>query len=221
MPDVTPFEDVSDAPAVRGFLHQPDAPGGHGLVLTHGAGSNAGAPLLVAVADAFAAAGFCVLRCDLPFRHARPHGPPFPAMAAQDRAGLKRAVQLLRGRLAGSIFLGGHSYGGRQATMLAASEPGLAAGLLLLSYPLHPPRRPADQRTAHFAQLTTAALFLHGTRDPFGSVDEMRAALELIPGPHELVAIEGAGHDLGGRGSSAQVAATALDAFRGFSKLVP
>jgi hypothetical protein len=200
---VTPFE--------GGFLHTPDTANGHGLVLTHGAGSNCNAPLLVAVADAFAAAGIAVLRCDLAFRQARPHGPPFPAMAVQDRAGLARAVRALRDRLPGKVFLGGHSYGGRQSSMLAAEEPELAAGLLLLSYPLHPPRRPADRptadlRTAHFPKLTTPALFVHGTRDPFGSVDEMRAALALIGGPHEMVVIEGAGHDLGGKGSGARVA---------------
>jgi uncharacterized protein len=208
------IEDSSAAPTVRGFLHTPDAPSGHGLVLTHGAGSNCNAPLLVAVAEAFCAAGLTVLRCDLAFRQARPHGPPFPAMAAQDRAGLARAVRVMRDRLPGKVFLGGHSYGGRQSSMLAAEESGLTAGLLLLSYPLHPPRRPADLRTAHFPKLTTPALFVHGTRDPFGSVDEMRAALAAIASPHELVAIEGAGHDLGGKGSVARVAVTALAAFR-------
>jgi predicted alpha/beta-hydrolase family hydrolase len=221
MPSVTSFEDSQDSPAVRGFLHTPDAPIGHGLVLTHGAGSNARAPLLVAIADAFCAAGITVLRCDLAFRQARPHGPPFPAMAAQDRAGLARAVLFLRNRLPGKVFLGGHSYGGRQSSMLAAEEPDLAAGLLLLSYPLHPPRRPADLRTAHFPKLSTPALFVHGTRDPFGSIEEMRAALALIAGPHEIVAIEGAGHDLGGKGSHARVAGTALAAFLQFAKLVP
>ena len=218
MPSVTPFENSQAAPTVRGFLHTPDAPVGHGLVLTHGAGSNARAPLLIAIADAFCAAGVAVLRCDLPFRQARPHGPPFPAMAAQDRAGLARAVRVLRDRVPGKVFLGGHSYGGRQSTMLAAEEPDLAAGLLLLSYPLHPPRRPADLRTAHFPKLSTPALFVHGTRDPFGSIDEMRVALEAIAGPHEIVAVAGAGHDLGGKGSYARVAATALDAFLQFGK---
>ena len=208
------FEDTAGTPAVRGFLHTPDSPPSNGLVLSHGAGSNAAAPLLVAIADAFSAAGITVLRCDLPFRQARPHGPPFPAMAPQDRAGLARAVGLLRARLPGKIFLGGHSYGGRQSTMLAAEQPDLAAGLLLLSYPLHPPRRPADLRTAHFPQLTTPSLFIHGTRDPFGSIEEMRSALQLISAPHEIVSIEGAGHDLGSKGSAAKVAAQALQAFK-------
>jgi len=214
-PEGTPAEGLPHGgPAVRGFLHTPEAPSGDGLVLTHGAGSNAGAPLLVAVAEAFAAAGVAVLRCDLPFRQARPHGPPFPAMAAQDRAGLARAAALLRGRLSGKVFLGGHSYGGRQASMLAADQPEAAAGLLLLSYPLHPPRRADDRRTKHFAQLTTPALFVHGTRDPFGSIEEMREALGLIAGAHELVVIEGAGHDLGSKGTAGKVAAVALGAFQ-------
>src|SRR5579871_4641803 len=182
MPSVTWFEDAAETPAVRGYLHTPDGSPSAGLVLTHGAGANAGAPLLVAVAEALSAAGVAVLRCDLAFRQARPHGPPFPAMAAQDRAGLKRAVQAMRERFAGNVFLGGHSYGGRQATMLAADEPAVAAGLLLLSYPLHPPRRPAELRTAHFPRLVLRALFVHGARDPFGSLEEMRAALDLIAG---------------------------------------
>ncbi|HXM41766.1 MAG TPA: alpha/beta family hydrolase [Bryobacteraceae bacterium] len=199
-------------------LHTPDAPIGDGLVLTHGAGSNCNAPLLVALADAFCATGFAVLRCDLAFREARPHGPPFPAMAAQDRAGLARAVRVMRERVPGKVFLGGHSYGGRQASMLAAEEPDLLAGLMLLSYPLHPPQRPGDLRTAHFPKIATPALFVHGTRDPFGSVEEMRAALLLIAGPHEIVVVEGAGHDLGGTGSYARVAGRVVAAFREFGE---
>ena len=74
----------------------------------------------------------------------------------------------LRGRVGGPVVLGGHSYGGRQATMLAAEEPGVAEALLLLSYPLHPPNKPAQLRTAHFPQLRTPALFVSGTKDPFG-----------------------------------------------------
>ena len=193
---MTEFTDLAGQPAVRGFLHQPEQPNGDALVLTHGAGANCQSKLLVAVATAFADAGFTVLRCDLPFRQARPHGPPFPASAAQDRQGLRRAVEVLRQRVSGRIFLGGHSYGGRQGTLLAAEGPQLAEGLLLLSYPLHPPRRPTELRTAHFPQLNTPALFVHGTRDPFGSVQEMQAALKLVPAKTLLMEVEGAGHEL-------------------------
>ena len=123
--------------------------------------------------------------------------PPSPAGAVADRAGLREAVVKMRSLVQGRVFLGGHSYGGRQSTMLAAEEPGLVDGLLLLSYPLHPPGKPAQLRTAHFPSLRTTAVFVHGTKDEFGSIEEMRAALELIPAHVELVPVEGAGHDLG------------------------
>ena len=197
MQSPTTFSDDSLTPAVRGFLHSPPSPNGSGLVLTHGAGANCNAPLVVAVSEAFAAHGYVVLRCDLPFRQERRTGPPFPGGAERDRAGLRNAVMALRKTVAGGIFLGGHSYGGRQATMLCAAEPDLVPGLLLLSYPLHPPRKPEQLRIQHLPNLRTASLFVHGTRDPFGSVEEMRAALRLIPAKTELMEVEGAGHDLG------------------------
>ena len=120
-------------------------------------------------------------------------------MAARDREGLRRAVDVLRSKTSGRIFLGGHSYGGRQGSMLAAEQAQLISGLLLLSYPLHPPRKPAELRTAHFPQLKTPSLFVHGGRDPFGSHDEMKTALALIPAQTMLLEIEGAGHELLGK----------------------
>ncbi len=152
--------------------------------------------LLAAVAQAFTAAGVCVLRCDLPFRQKRPHGPPSPSTAAADRAGLKDAVAAMRTIVPGRVFLGGQSYGGRQASMLAAEEPELAAALLLLSYPLHAPGKPEQPRTAHFPTLRTPCLFVHGPRDPFATTDELREALKLIPAPVSMVEIPDAGHDL-------------------------
>jgi predicted alpha/beta-hydrolase family hydrolase len=191
-------------PQVRGFVHRPAAGAGDGLVLTHGAGSNARAPLLTALADAFAAAGVTVLRCDLPYRQSRAFGPPRPRDAARDREGLKNAIAALRKMVSGRLFLGGHSYGGRQSTMLCADEPGLVEGLLLLSYPLHPPRKPEQLRVQHLPRLRTPSLFVHGTRDPFGSPEEMESALSLIPAKTRLLRIEGAGHDLGFKGKAEQ-----------------
>ncbi len=210
------FSDLSGEPAVRGFLHEPAQANGDGLVLTHGAGANCQSKLLIALANAFSSAGYLVLRCDLPFRQSRPSGPPFPAMAARDREGLRRAVDVLRSQTPGRIFLGGHSYGGRQGSMLAAEQPQLVTGLLLLSYPLHPPRKPAELRTAHFPQLKTPSLFVHGGRDPFGSHDEMKAALQLIPAQTMLLEIEGAGHELLGKKSEENLPARIVEAFRNF-----
>jgi predicted alpha/beta-hydrolase family hydrolase len=181
---------------VRGFLHRPDRGDGRGLVLTHGAGGNCDAPLLKAAATAFAAAGFCVLRCDLPFRQRRPQGPPSPSTAAADRAGLEAAVAALREVVAGAVFLGGQSYGGRQATMLAADKPEAISGLLLFSYPLHPPGKPDRLRIEHFARLRVRSVFVQGTADPFGTAAEIASALALIPAETRLILIDGAGHDL-------------------------
>jgi len=86
--------------------------------------------------------------------------------------------------------------------MLCSAEAELVSGLLLLSYPLHPPRKPEQLRIQHLPKLHTPSLFVHGTRDPFGSIEEMSKALQLIPAKTELMNIEGAGHDLGFKGKS-------------------
>jgi predicted alpha/beta-hydrolase family hydrolase len=195
------FTDDSAEPRVRGFLHQPETPTGEALVLTHGAGSNSAAPLLIALADVFASAGFTVLRCDLPYRQLRTHGPPGPGDAARDRAGLVNAIAAMK-KMSERVFLGGHSYGGRQASMLCAEQPELVSGLLLLSYPLHPPRKPDQLRTQHLFNLRVPTLFVHGTRDPFGSLAEIESALKLIPAKTKLFPVEGAGHDLGFKGQA-------------------
>jgi predicted alpha/beta-hydrolase family hydrolase len=90
--------------------------------------------------------------------------------------------------------------------MLAADEPGLVNGLLLLSYPLHPPRKPTEMRTAHFPRLQTPPVFIHGTRDPFGLPEELEAAVKLIPAPVTLVFIDRAGHDLKAAGTAERIA---------------
>jgi uncharacterized protein len=238
------FVDNAVDPHVRGFLHEPGNATGSGLVLTHGAGSNAQGPLLIALAETFSAAGFTVLRCDLPYRQTRSWGPPGPGDAARDRAGLKNALAALEKNVGadalvrpaerssapdslpsrknevapplsrslrqggefqkheGKLFLGGHSYGGRQSSMLCAEAPNLVAGLLLLSYPLHPPRKPEQQRTQHLPNLRTPALFVSGTDDPFGSIAEIEQALKMIPARTKLLPVEGAGHDLGFKGKA-------------------
>ena len=211
------FFDDSLNPAVRGFLHSPANPNGDALILTHGAGSDCTVPLLVALGEIFAEHGYVVLRSDLPFRQERRTGPPLPGNAERDRAGLRNAVAALRKTVAGRIFLGGHSYGGRQSTLLCAAErelvqpdsvksdavkSELVSGLLVLSYPLHPPRKPQQLRVQHLPNLRTTSLFVHGTRDPFGSVEEMANALRLVPAKTELMKVEGAGHDLGFKGKA-------------------
>jgi len=112
---------------VKGFFHE--APGGAGLALTHGAGTNCEAPLLVAVAEAFASAGLSVLRFDLAFRLKRKFGPPHPALAAADRETIREAALALRKAVSGPVYAGGHSYGGRQTSILAAQDATIASAL--------------------------------------------------------------------------------------------
>lgn len=185
--------DYPEGPPVRGFLHAAD--GDAGLVLTHGAGGNADSRLLVVLAEVLVDKGVSVLRCNMPFRQKRHSGPPNPSGAANDREGLRRAVACLRERVS-KVYLGGQSYGGRQATMLASEDLSVTDGLLLISYPLHPPGKPERLRTEHFGELRTPALFAHGSKDPFGTLEEMHTALKLIAGQTELLKVEKGGHGL-------------------------
>src|SRR6478735_71315 len=102
---MTSFREFSEASPnevpVRGFLHTPTGQDADCLVLTHGAGANCNSPLLVALADAFCTSGWIVLRCDLPFRQSRPHGPPQRGSAERDQLGLKAAVAAMRNQTSG------------------------------------------------------------------------------------------------------------------------
>ena len=209
------MEEPFERQGVRGVLHRPDAANGHAVALTHGAGSNCHAPLLIRMARAWEEAGYLVLRYDLPFRQARPKGPPFPAAAGRDREGIARAAEAVRTLAHGRILLGGHSYGGRQSAMLAAERPDVADALLLLSYPLHPPDKPEQKRTSFFPQWRLPALFVHGTADPFGSIEELREAMALIGARTDLLVVEGAGHDLARAAGLAREAIQRLEALAG------
>jgi predicted alpha/beta-hydrolase family hydrolase len=212
-------KDAANGMGVRGYLHAPRIASGDGLVLTHGAGQNCKSPLLVAVAAAFCEAGLMVLRCDLVFRQVRPLGPPvWHGCAESDRQGLRHALDALRKIVRGRVFLGGHSYGGRQSSVLASEDPALVEGLLLLSFPLHSPKHPDRVRTAHFAALQTPALFVHGTRDGFGTIKELTAAIATIPARKQLLSIQGAGHELMTKANQRDLPQEVTRAFAAFLK---
>ena len=101
--------------------------------------------------------------------------------------------------------------------MLAAAEPALVDRLLLLSYPLHPPKRPDQLRTAHFPNLQTRAMFVHGARDGFGSIDEMVAALKLIRARTEMLPVAGAGHELVTKQNRDELPKIVAEAFQSFA----
>ena len=185
---------------IAGVAHEPDGPAQGVVVLTHGAGGDRDSAMLVRLCDEWASRGWLAIRYNLPYRRRRPKGPP-SGSAAGDQDGITEAIALARTLTDGPVIAGGHSYGGRMTSMVASEEdePGLAVDVLtLFSYPLHPPGRPEQLRTAHLPDLRTPTFFTHGDRDPFGSIDELRLATQLLPGRTRLLVVEKAGHDLRG-----------------------
>ena len=181
---------------IAGIAHEPDGAPKGTVALTHGAGGSRESPLLVALCDEWARRGWLAIRYNLPYRRRRPKGPP-SGSAATDQAGIAEAIAAARTLCAGPLIAGGHSYGGRLTSMLVAEQPGVADELTLFSYPLHPPGKPERQRTEHFGSITVPTVFTHGSSDPFGSLEELRAAVALIGAPTAIVEVSGAGHDLG------------------------
>ena len=167
------------------------ASGAGALLLTPGAGAGRDNRTLVAVERAVAP--LPCARVDFPYRSAGRKTPDKPEVAI---AHLRVQAAALADRAAvppASIVLGGRSFGGRMCSMAVAQ--GLpAAGLVLLSYPLHPPGRPDRLRVEHFPEITVPVLFVCGERDPFGSPDEFAAHVGAIPGAVTQVWVPG-GHD--------------------------
>ncbi len=182
-------------------------------MLTHGAGGSRESPLLIALCDEWARRGWLAVRYDLPYRRRRPKGPPSGSSAA-DQAGIAAAIELARSLGAGPVIAGGHSYGGRLTSMVVAEQAGIADELTLFSYPLHPPGKPERLRTEHFSDIRVPTVFTHGSRDPFGSLDELRTAVALIEAATKIVEVDGARHDLGSKVIS--VPARAVDAALSF-----
>jgi predicted alpha/beta-hydrolase family hydrolase len=182
---------------IAGIAHEPDGTPTGVVLLTHGAGGNRDAPLIIRICDEWARHGWLAIRYNLPYRRRRPKGPPSNS-AASDQQGIVEAIELAHTLTDGPVIAGGHSYGGRMTSMVAAQGADLAA-LTLFSYPLHPPGKPERARTEHLGQIKVPTVFTHGTADPFGSIDELTAAAQLIPAPKELIEITGARHDLGSK----------------------
>jgi uncharacterized protein len=179
------------------------------VVLTHGAGGNRDSKLLQQVCDEWARRGWLAVRYNLPYRRRRPKGPP-SGSAAADRAGIVEAVELCRGLADGPMVAGGHSYGGRQTSMVVAAGEAPIDMLTLFSYPVHPPGKPERARTEHLPDITVPTVFTHGTSDPFGTPAEVCDAAALIAAATAVVEISGARHDLGSK--TLDVAALAVEA---------
>lgn len=164
-----------------------------GLVLTPGAGSDRNHATLVALEDGLAP--LPVARVDFPYRKegrkAPDRAPKLIASLVDDVTAFADQIGDTEGRLA----LGGRSMGGRMCSM-AVAEGLPAAALVLLSYPLHPPGKPDKLRVDHFPQLNVPCLFVTGTRDPFGTPDELEHHTAAIAGVVTHHWIDGARHDV-------------------------
>jgi predicted alpha/beta-hydrolase family hydrolase len=173
------------------------------LLLTPGAGADRNQSALVAIDEAVSADGVVVDRIDFPYRKA---GRKAPDRAPVLIASVIEAAEELVARAGvapAALALGGRSMGGRMCSMAVAD--GLpAAALVLVSYPLHPPGKPDNLRTEHFAALDLPCLFVSGTRDAFGTPAELEAATRAIPGPVTHEWVDGGSHGL--RGADGRVA---------------
>ena len=164
-----------------------------GLLLTPGAGSGRDHHTLVAIETALAP--LPVARVDFPYRRAGRRAPdrqPVLLQCVRDEAEAFAQEQGVKPR---GVALGGRSMGGRMCSIAVAD--GLpAAGLVLISYPLHPPGKPDKLRTEHFPAITVPCLFVSGDRDAFGTPDELESATTAINGPVTHVWVERGRHEL-------------------------
>jgi uncharacterized protein len=168
---------------------------GAALIIAHGAGAGQHSPFMVAFARAVAVLGFDAVTFNFLYTEQKRRLPDrSPALEACYAA----VIQAARERIASAqkfLFVGGKSMGGRIATQLAASDPQLAVdGLVLLGYPLHPPGQPQKRRDAHLPSVLRPMLFIQGSRDGFGTPEELRPVLHLLNPPATLHVIDGGDH---------------------------
>lgn len=173
--------------ATTARVYAASSPRDRTLVLAHGAGAGQSHRFMVSFAEALAARGVDVMTFDFLYVAAGRRAPDRnDKLEACWRAALDEARTIWSGRVP---FIGGKSMGGRIASQLAAAGVG-ALGLVLLGYPLHPPKQPEKLRTAHLSRLTLPTLVLQGRRDEFGTPEELRAH---FPPSAEIMALAG-GH---------------------------
>jgi predicted alpha/beta-hydrolase family hydrolase len=164
----------------------------HSILLAHGAGAPMDSPAMNAIAKSLAESGFRIARFEFGYMASRRRssGRKPPPRAETLCPEYIAAIDALKAR--GPLIVGGKSMGGRVASMIADERH--AAGLLCLGYPFHPVGMPTQLRTAHLADLKTRTLIVQGTRDPFGTRDEV-AGYKLSKAI-EILWLEDGDHDL-------------------------
>ena len=198
-----------DGGAITTATHYaPATPAGAWLVLAHGAGAGQRHPFMVSIAKALADRGTDVVTFNFPYMEQKRRAPDrapvlegcFRAVVAA--AGEQRSLRTRR------LFIGGKSMGGRMATHLAAQGMDGLHGVIALGYPLHPPGKPEQMRTAHLPGITAPVLILQGERDAFGTPRELAPVIQSMRAEVTLHVVAGGDHSLAVRG---QAKANALD----------
>ena len=169
-----------------------------GVVLFPGAGSGRDHAALVAIENELSP--LPVLRVDFPYRKAGKKFPDKAPVLVQCVKDEVRAFAKAVGCETSELVIGGRSMGGRMCTMASSDiEDALGvAGVVCIGYPLHPPKKPEQLRVEHLPRLGVKALFISGTRDEFGTPEELASAFALLPSPPTVQFIEGGRHELKG-----------------------
>lgn len=167
-----------------------------GLVLFPGAGSSSTHSALLAIEESLSP--LPVMRCDFPYRLAGKSFPDKTPVLIDSVRTHVRAFAATLGVPTSSLVIGGRSMGGRMCSMAIADtdDPLDVAGVVLISYPLHPPKKPENLRTEHLSRIATPVLCVSGTKDNFGTPEELTKAFAVVPGPVRWVWIENGRHEL-------------------------
>jgi uncharacterized protein len=187
---------LTDAPTgeASAAVHEPPQATGPSVLLTPGAGGSYSGEALTGLAEVFCRLGSTVVRANLPHHELGRRAPRAEASVAGFRALLAAAREQVG---ADEPWLaGGKSYGGRVASLAAVDGDLDVVGLVFHGYPLHPPGKPDQLRVDHWHRVPVPALFLQGTRDPFGSAAEVEAHLTKLRRRATLLAVEGGDHSL-------------------------
>jgi predicted alpha/beta-hydrolase family hydrolase len=165
------------------------------IVLAHGAGNDLRSAFLETFAASLSARGLAVVRFNFPYKEIAGQRPPDKMdVLVETFREVVAAAASRTGAPPGPLFVGGKSMGARVASVLVARGLVRPTGLVFLGYPLHPPGKPEEARTAHLPEVGRPMLFVQGTRDPFGTVEEVQAVRHAMKLPGALHPVEGGDH---------------------------
>lgn len=195
MPEQVPVE-ITPGERVTAILYPAAArtPAGVALILGHGAGAGQTSGFMVSFASELAARGIDAVTFNFSYRE---HGRRIPDRNDRLEACYRAVIETIRrhqtfGRH--TLAIGGKSMGGRIASQVAAAGAGDLAGVVCLGYPLHPPGKPDQLRTKHLPDIKSPMLFVQGSRDAFGTPDELRPIIAKLNAPASLYVVAGGDH---------------------------